>query len=402
MLLGTPQTNYYQWLSDGLLEHGTLGYHDGLPSTWNEPLYPAFLALVRLATGDRTTFVLILQSLVTSLGAVALRRLTLELSGSSRAALVAALLYAFHPYLARQAAAYQCLNLTAPLLIACALQFARLEVRPRAALALGVLFGLLLLARMSLAPLVAATVLMLLLERRPRTAAAVAATAAVLVLPWMARNYCADGTLSGNRAGQNLAVSTSEYSRQLLPGYDIDLVHQHNYEAMAPVLEGVPAERRRQAASKLMFRDAMRYAREHPLDVAFVKARSALYVFAPRLVPFHAKAAQTQVVIDRRNVRVEGIVRRPRLEEAAFTVVAAATLVLAAAGLYLRRRQLWPDRFLLLTLAVFTAVHAVFFPTTRLVAPMYFVLMFYAGVAADAAQKGWTTRSGAGFRSAAL
>ena len=78
-------------------------------------------------------------------------------------------------------------------------------------------------------------------------------------------------------------------------------------------------------------------------------------------------------------------------------MVATATLVLACAGIYVRRRQLWLDRFLLLTLAVFAAVHAVFFPTTRLVAPMYFVLMFYAGVAADvlwAALKGWSTRKG--------
>jgi hypothetical protein len=236
-------------------------------------------------------------------------------------------------------------------------------------------------------PLVALTVVLLVVERRLRAAAVVAAVTAAIVAPWMIRNYRVDGTFSPSRAGQNLWVSTAPFSRSLLPGNDIDLVHEHSYDTIATELAETPPSRARTVANELLIRKALTYARENPGDVLYVKLRSAVYVFAPRLVPFYAKAPQSRAIIEGSSVRFEGLVRRPAIEEVSYTIFATAMLMLAAVGLYKRRRVLWSDRFLLLTLFVFTAVHAVFFPTTRLVSPMHFVLMFYAGAAVGGSVK---------------
>jgi hypothetical protein len=48
----------------------------------------------------------------------------------------------------------------------------------------------------------------------------------------------------------------------------------------------------------------------------------------------------------------------------------------------IRRRRLHDDAFLLTVAGSVIAVNAIFFPTSRLLAPMTFVWMFYAGITA--------------------
>jgi hypothetical protein len=84
-------------------------------------------------------------------------------------------------------------------------------------------------------------------------------------------------------------------------------------------------------------------------------------------------------------VVIENVVLRPLLWEVLHTIAATLVMVSAAAGLFLRRRRLRQEAFLGCVAASVILVQTVFFPTTRLLAPMLFVLMFYAGCAIDAA-----------------
>ena len=78
-------------------------------------------------------------------------------------------------------------------------------------------------------------------------------------------------------------------------------------------------------------------------------------------------------------MRFEGLVKRPRLDEAAHTAVQSLLLVCGGAGVWLRRRRLRDDQALLAVAGSVVLVYTIFFPTTRLLAPAMFVSMFYGG-----------------------
>ena len=141
-------STYYDELAAGLLSTGSFGF-DGTPSTYMEPLYPAFLAGARLVTGDSLPLVLILQIVVASIGGVLLDRLASHHAGP-RAGLFAALFYAVYPYLVRQSVALLEITLCTTLAIGTALALSRTD-RIRGALVTGALFGLLMLTRTSFA-----------------------------------------------------------------------------------------------------------------------------------------------------------------------------------------------------------------------------------------------------------
>ncbi|HET9468337.1 MAG TPA: hypothetical protein VFO48_07995 [Vicinamibacterales bacterium] len=120
-----PLESYYLGLADSLIQTGVLGL-DGRPSTAFEPVYPMFLATAWLVFGEHVLLIQLLQILVTALGAPLLYRLTLRLSGSRAAALIAGALFALHPMLVRQASAASDLAVVTTLLIAFALAFVRI------------------------------------------------------------------------------------------------------------------------------------------------------------------------------------------------------------------------------------------------------------------------------------
>jgi hypothetical protein len=75
-------------------------------------------------------------------------------------------------------------------------------------------------------------------------------------------------------------------------------------------------------------------------------------------------------------------VSRGVAEIAAHAVTASSLLVAAAAGVYLRRREvLRRDAILWAIFATLVIVNAVYVPATRYTAPVQFVLIFYSAVA---------------------
>jgi hypothetical protein len=104
-----------------------------------------------------------------------------------------------------------------------------------------------------------------------------------------------------------------------------------------------------------------------------------LYIFQPRLLPFYERRGMATLVDGR--VQIPEQARRPVLFEAAAALYHTVLIAGGIAGLVMRRRRLRDDAFLLIVAGSVIAVNAVFFPTSRLLAPMTFVWMFYAGAA---------------------
>jgi 4-amino-4-deoxy-L-arabinose transferase-like glycosyltransferase len=370
-------STYYDELATGLLTTGRFGF-DGVPSTYIEPLYPAFLAAARMLTGNSTEAVLLLQIALASFGGVLLFRLGSRLAGP-QAGLYAAMFYAFHPYLIRQSVALLEITLCATLAIAATLRLSRVE-GARDAAGAGVLLGLLMLTRASFAPVVVGAAAWLAWRGRVRLAAVLVVTALLVQAPWLVRNTRVDGSPIPSRVGENLYLSTSRYAT-VLPVHDIDLLVPL---ALADVQDAVPtaqlgpglAER---AIDRAMLARAVAFMREQPAEVLWLKVRNVLYLFTPQLLPRYTKSAAAFAVVQAGVVHVFNERRRPWIEDVSHAVAQSAIMLLAAIGL--RRRGLQDkDVPLLVMLATGAAVCVGFFPTTRLMSPVMFVVMFYAAV----------------------
>ncbi len=374
-------TNYYWEYAEGLLHHGWLGING--PSTYLEPVYPAFLAAARWLTGERPAAVLLLQIAIAAAGGVALVGLASRVANNPRVGLVTGLMYACYPYLVRQSVAYLEVTLVTTLVIVASWQYSRIE-NSRGAARAGLWLGVAILARSSMAPLAPLLVVMLALQRRWTQAIALALGAAVMLTPWMVRNERVGGTPFTTRAGENLFVSTNRYTAAVLPGYDVDLLVPYAYEVIGLEIAAPTTPHVNRLIDRIFLRHAVQFAREHPWRTVRLKLTNALFVFVPRLTPFYEKSDATRAVFERGELRIEHTVRRSWVHEAAHAMAYGAILALAAVGAYRRRDRLRDDGVLLAVLATVVTSNVVFFTTTRLATPMVFVVMFYAACAISA------------------
>ncbi len=380
-LLPHPGSTSYDDLAAQLATTGRFAF-EGVASTYMEPLYPAFLAAARLLTANSPRLVLLLQIAVASLGGVLWYRLAARLAGE-RVGLIAVCFYALDPYLVRQSAAFLDVTLCTTLAIATALLLTDVQTR-RDAAAAGVLFGLLMLTRASFGLAGVAAALWLARCGRGRLSAILAIATVLVQAPWMVRNVAADGSPLPSRLGENLYVSTSRYAA-LVPVHDIDLVVPLALAEVGPEAERLrpPPERQQRAMDGAMLARAIAFIRQSPGAVVRLKARNALYLFDPRLLPRYAKSSGAYASVEAGAVRTFNEPRRPWIEDAAFTLARTGLLLLAALGV-LRRRTFDRDAPLLILLAATATVCVIFFPATRLMAPVMFVVMFYAAVGLDA------------------
>jgi hypothetical protein len=129
-----------------------------------------------------------------------------------------------------------------------------------------------------------------------------------------------------------------------------------------------------------MLEDALAFARSHPVDALVLKLRNAGHAVLPRLLP-HTERRGSAEIVDGLLV-VPPQASRPLAFELAAGGFQAVLLAGAAAGLWKRRYHLaGTDAVLLLVAGSVLAVNIAFFPTSRLLAPMTFVLMFYTAEA---------------------
>lgn len=348
-------------------------------------LYPAFLAAARLISfsrGDDHWLVMLIQIAVASAGAVLLFQLTRTVTGSVRAATMAALFYAFDPYFVRQSVSHLELPLLVTLLLWALRGVSAVQTGRDAALA-GVLFGAVLLTRASLMPVVVGAIVLMAARRGWRRALMAGATATLVVVPWIARNYVLDGSVMPSRVGENLFVSTSPYAIGVLPKHDVDLLVPFAHALVDRELGHVPPAELEAQADALLLSRALEFARSHPRETLALKLRNLLYLFWPGILPVEAKSEDVRAIFDGSRVRIVGAQGRPRAWEWLHFGARAVLLMAAVLGIAVRRRRWREDALLYLVILSVAAVHVVFLPTTRLLAPMTVVLMVFAGAGLD-------------------
>lgn len=352
---------------------------DGEATTHIEPLYPAVLAGLQFLFGDSPVALLLVQIAMASAAGVLLFGLTRDQTGDERSAWAAALLYAASPYLIRQSVSFMEVTLTIALLIAASWRIRAIATASQAA-AIGILLAAIVLTRASLAPVVVCG--LIVVARREGAARAVVAAGvfAACAGPWMAFSRATEGSALPARIGDNLYVSTSALAEPIVPRYNVDLLMPLVDELVRDEMarRGVTTYRRIDG-DRLLLELTADYVRAQPLRALGLKLRNLAYIFQPRLLPFYERRGMATLVDGRVQIPEQG--RRPFVFEAAAAGYQTILIAAGVAGLVTRRRKLRDDAFLLIVAGSVVAVNAIFFPTSRLLAPMTFVWMFYAGTA---------------------
>jgi len=379
-----PFTLYYWDAASSLIQFGSLAL-EGVTTAAIEPLYPLFLAAVRLVAGDRPLLVQTVQTLVASAGAVYLYKLAVALTGRRQVGTAAAMLFAVYPLLIRHSVDGTESALLTTLLIAFACRFVTMRGIVDAA-AVGGWLGLAILTRvvalplLVIAPLISST-------KSSRAAIAMAGTALLVLAPWAVRNYSLNGEVMPARAGINLFIANSEYSSGVIADYGPDILLPYARsrlaaEGLADLPDTPRAEQQGDAAYRRL---ALAQIRRHPVDTLRLKIRNVFTFFSPVLVPHRDTSAATEIRLgeDGRSTVLYSI-PRPLSHRIMYSLSYSAVIALAGLGFYRRRHDLAADAILWWVLLTFAAVHAVYFPSTRYRAPVDFVFLFYAGVAVDA------------------
>ena len=379
-----PFTLYYWDAASSLIQFGSLAL-EGVTTAAIEPLYPLFLAAVRLVAGDRPLLVQTVQTLVASAGAVYLYKLAVALTGRRQVGTAAAMLFAVYPLLIRHSVDGTESALLTTLLIAFACRFVTMRGIVDAA-AVGGWLGLAILTRVVALPLL--VIVPLIASTRSRRAAiAMAGTALLVLAPWAVRNYSLNGEVMPARAGINLFIANSEYSSGVIADYGPDILLPYARsrlaaEGLADLPDTPRAEQQGDAAYRRL---ALAQIRRHPVDTLRLKIRNVFTFFSPVLVPHRDTSAATEIRLgeDGRSTVLYSI-PRPLSHRIMYSLSYSAVIALAGLGFYRRRHDLAADAILWWVLLTFAAVHAVYFPSTRYRAPVDFVFLFYAGVAVDA------------------
>jgi 4-amino-4-deoxy-L-arabinose transferase-like glycosyltransferase len=400
LFLFRPSFDGVYWnLASQLFEHSDSGARAIPVTTDFEPLYPIFLAAVRLVVGDRAILVQIAQTAVASLGAVYLYLLALTLTGRERIAVIAAVLYALDPLLIRQAAAASDLALVTVLLLAFSFHFVNAAHTSQVATA-GIVLGLAVITRSMTLPLVIFAAAVLIAQRRVRAALILTTAVALFVLPLVMRNWRINGSLMPTRSGLALYVGNSPFSSAVLPDYDVDILEEYaddDVRARLSHLEDTSPEYSR-AANELLTQQAIDHMRERPMATIRQKALNIVYFFSPRLVPFYIAGPDTRAIHRDGQIVVEHAYERPALEWISYSVFYAPVAMAAIWGVFLSRRFLGRATILWCVVATFVTIHALYFPATRYRAPIEFVVLLYASVAIDGLaqrrlQPNWRDRS---------
>jgi hypothetical protein len=372
-LFPLPEPNYNYWLARGLLDLDAFALGPD-PTSFIEPLYPAFLAAgMTVFGGDRA--VLFGQALIAATGAPAMYLLGSRLTGNRAAGIYAALFYAVDPYFVRQATSFIELPVLLPLFL-WTLERCTAVRSLRGALTAGTLVGLVLLTRTALLPATAG-LLLILARRHGRLALAAAVAAAALVLPWALRSQSLNGSALPTRVGENLYVSTSQYAVGVVPRYDADLLIRFAQFRIEERLRSSGTGRDEAAADRILIEAALAFARTHPGQTVALKLSNLGWAFVPVLLPRNAKNPYTHAAMADGRMQITGMVRRPLAWDLGYAVFRA--VVLFAAVLGLTRRRGLDDAWLLVVIGAELAVLVLFFPTTRLLAQLAAMQMLYAG-----------------------
>ena len=382
-LVRSPFDNYNWLLAGSLLSDGSLSI-DGVKTTAFEPLYPLFIAASRAIVGDRWWAVQVIQCAVGALGAPLLFRLTESLTGRWRAAVIAAALYAAYPLFVRYGGNISDATLMTVLILGFADAFTKAGT-VRGAAGAGIWLGLTVLTRAMTLPLLPIGAALLWRKRHARSAAAFVAAAIVVVAPFALRNYRLNGWALPTRSGLNLFLSNCKYTATIQPDYGPDILEAYAFEALGTRLPpGNPSPVRERAEDKAYTRLAVEQMIADPAGMLRLKLLNVWYFFSPTLVPLRDPNTDAVLHVDDQiHATIEGGRPRPIVDRLAYTASYIPVVMLAIAGIWMRRRAFDRDAVVWAIVSTFVLVHVIYFPTTRYRIPIEFVLLFYSAVAVD-------------------
>jgi hypothetical protein len=377
---GVPTTDVYYWaLGDNLFRQHSLAI-DQQPTAGFEPLYPAFLAAARWIV-DVPAFVILMQIAVAGLGAVFVFRLARSMSNNDRAASTAALTYAVYPYLVSQSVAWMEITLLSTILLGAWLAWSR-ERRLLAVAAMACA----VLTRATLLPAALFSVVLLFRRDGWRAGAAGVLILAAFIAPLVVRTYALDGAFLPTRQGENLYVGNNAFAAQMIPRYDLDLLPDEGEARVRERLGLAPDAAI--AAGQLdreLTREAWSYIAADPWRAIRAKAMNVVYFFSARLVPYEPVGPDTAFSVSPTG-RV--IVTNPRLRPlwhvVSHAIIYLPVLILGIAGAWRRHtsgKMSDLDALLAGSIIAVTAASVIYFPTTRMRAPLDPAFMAYAACA---------------------
>ncbi len=373
----------YWELSHDLLHHRMLGL-GGTPTTGFEPLYPLFLALARRMTGDHVFLVMVLQILVGLIGCLYLYKLACLLSKNKRVGLITALLYSLYPYLIYQTGTVTEITLFATLLIISAYYYCK-PMNLKNSIYTGTFFGLTLLTRAAALPIIVLAIGALIIRKFYRYALVTSALVIIFFAPLSIRNYRIDGSLFLTRGGENFFDANLEYSDKIIPRYSIDLLNRYVYRLLGterPDLAfGIGTGKER---DQFFTQKAWEFIKANPWRTLKLKIKNVGYLFYPRLVPFYPMQRDSKLVWHKDgSIQVKNLGRRSLFNELSYTISYSFILLTALVGIYIRRKEFKTDLILYLIAFSFIVTYSIYFPTTRLRAPMDFILIFFSACAIE-------------------
>jgi 4-amino-4-deoxy-L-arabinose transferase-like glycosyltransferase len=387
-----PEPTLYRSLAESLADHLRLTL-DGAAATHIEPFAPAVMAAGRAVLGRSAWAMLLGPILLASAAGVVLFTFTRAQTNSERSAWITTILYALSPYLVRQSAALMEITVATALLILVTGRMREVRTIGHAVVA-GLLFAALLLTRFSFLPIVAGGLLLMAFRGSVVRAAVATGVIVASLAPWTAYNRAVGGTYLPPRIGENLFVSTNEWTPDVIPRVNVDvLVPLGDALARGDLAARGNTNPTMAQRDRALHDRAREFVHAHFGEAVWLKVRNVGFALQPRLLPFTERAGEARVVNGQLEIPPQ--IPRPLSTELVAGGFQALLVIGGALGIWRRRRHLGADAFLLIVLGGVLIVNVVFFPTSRLLAPMTFALMFYAGAAAGPTTRPTTTSAGA-------
>jgi 4-amino-4-deoxy-L-arabinose transferase-like glycosyltransferase len=321
---------------------------DGIPTGFRVPLYSIFLA--GLTRGHRAFWpVIIAQSLIGAaivvLTALLARRLSSGAAAPKAAILAAALTalypyYVFHDTALQETSLYTLLTLIAVLV----LQNAAHKDSTITGIGAGVVLGLDVLTRATIAPFAALAPLWLFWHRRFRAGVACALFLLATVLPWVVRNYIVmgDPTLS-TETGIQFWTGNNGLLFRYYPLQSSDVSKDHAMNSLTPQdrRELKPIESSEVLTSRWFFHKGLQFVRAHPWQTVIDGVRKNLAAFSWLPAP-----------------------RRGRLIDGAIFFSFGPVMLLGLWGMFRHRAHWREDSLIYLLFATFMLITAVFWAQT--------------------------------------
>src|SRR5207244_12119906 len=136
---------------------------------------------------------------------------------------------------------------------------------------------------------------------KPALAAAIVCLACVA--PWMAHTRSTTGAFVPPRIGENLFVSTSEWTARVVPRTNVDVLVGLADDLVRDDMRARGITSYNAAdRDRALLRHALAYARDHPLETIALKLRNLLFVLQPRLLPFGQRVGEASMAGGRLDV----------------------------------------------------------------------------------------------------